>query len=128
VHTCFLTIRNNKVYQNTCKKLVIDALSGKHSTILTLGPTKYDIICSIIYGFSGGKNYLLRGEETKDKGIILYFLEDILDLSEISRQSGNYTATLRCSVYGVYQNNVIDFLAPNLQETIVIVIKDILTN
>jgi Kinesin motor domain len=83
-----------------------------------MGPTRYGIIDSLT--LSGGKSFLLRGDETKEKGLILQYLEDLLDGNEISRESGGSIYSFRCSIYGIYQNNIIDFLSPKFKEKLIV--------
>ena len=63
-----------------------------------------------------GKSYLLRGDETKEKGIMIQFLEDLLDLSSIARQTGQPSAAIKCTIYGLYKNNVLDLLSARVDE------------
>lgn len=44
----FTNFSNSKIYSQTCKKLVVDALNGKNGTVITMGPTRYENNISMI--------------------------------------------------------------------------------
>lgn len=72
----------------------------------------------IYYFNSSGKNYLLKGEEGRDKGLSIHALDELFKLIHISQQSQNHLSEKKsfqvfCSVSCVYQDLCWDLLPRN---------------
>ena len=75
---------------------------------------------SFIAFVSSGKRYLLRGEETKEQGLVIKALEDIFGLIELSQQSQNTVENMwksssyhqvSCCMFCVYEGSSVNLLA-----------------
>lgn len=66
--------------------------------------------------FSVGKQYLLRGEEMKEKGMIMLCLEDILKKLEGFEPTIEQDIKLEVSIFGIYKGKPFDLLSSKLGE------------
>lgn len=84
-------------------------------SLFTAVQSKLLICLSILSSYSSGKSYLLRGEDAREKGLILHAIDELLKLVQLSKQSQTQeteTKSFRlfCSMFFVHHDKRVDLI------------------